>query len=251
MLASSVLVLTALTVTGIFARQEQEQIQDDGYTLDFSQIEIKGDEKFGELAEAEKDLANADDALDAPMEVGSGNIKIPGLTEKLESPIVTAEVEESNPEVAEAPVEEAPGTPQYQFVESEGLLKPVSGKVLMPYSMDGGIYFATLDQYKYNPAVIISADENAVVASCAEGTVVAVYETAETGGTVVVDLGGGYEMMYSQLKNVAVGVGDFVGAGYLIGYVAAPTKYYTVEGSNLYLKMTKNGEPMNPEALFR
>lgn len=251
MAASSMLLLAALTLTGIFMGNNEKNTQDDGYTLDFSQIEIQGDEKFQEIANAEKDLTQNEDALDyVPMEVGSAKVENPVVVPETDGAEVAdgATVDEAGDGEALA---EAQPTEEFHFQESEGLLRPVSGEVLMPYSMDGSIYFATLDQYKYNPAVIISAKEDSVVASCAEGRVVRVYETPETGGTVIVDLGGGYEITYSQLKNVAVATGDYVGAGYLIGHVAKPTKYYTVEGSNLYLKMTKDGEPIDAAALFR
>ena len=32
----------------------------------------------------------------------------------------------------------------------------------------------------------------------------------------------------------------------MIGHVAEPTKYYSVEGSNVYFKLTKDGEAVNP-----
>jgi hypothetical protein len=77
MTASSLLLLAALTMTGIFMGNKEKDSQDDGYTLDFSQIEIQGDEKFQELANAEKDLAQNEDALDVPMEVGSAKVENP------------------------------------------------------------------------------------------------------------------------------------------------------------------------------
>ena len=45
------------------------------------------------------------------------------------------------------------------FSEDSKLLWPVNGTVLMSYSMDKTVYFSTLDQYKYNPAVVISGAE--------------------------------------------------------------------------------------------
>ena len=45
------------------------------------------------------------------------------------------------------------------FNEDSTLLWPVDGTILMSYSMDKTVYFSTLDQYKYNPAVIISGAE--------------------------------------------------------------------------------------------
>lgn len=39
------------------------------------------------------------------------------------------------------------------FGEDSQLLWPVDGNVLMSYSMDKTVYFSTLDQYRYNPAM--------------------------------------------------------------------------------------------------
>ena len=44
----------------------------------------------------------------------------------------------------------------YHFTEDSELLWPVDGQVIMNYSMDKTVYFSTLDQFKYNPALIIS-----------------------------------------------------------------------------------------------
>jgi murein DD-endopeptidase MepM/ murein hydrolase activator NlpD len=37
-----------------------------------------------------------------------------------------------------------------------------------------------------------------------------------------------------------------VNKGELIGYVAEPSKYYVVEGPNVYFQMLKDGKPVNP-----
>lgn len=39
--------------------------------------------------------------------------------------------------------------------------------------------------------------------------------------------------------------------GDTIGYLAEPTKYYSVEGANLYFVMTKEGKPVNPMDYIR
>lgn len=49
------------------------------------------------------------------------------------------------------------------------MLWPMEGNVILNYSMDSTIYFATLDQYKYNPAVIIAGEVNNKVYSVAKG----------------------------------------------------------------------------------
>ncbi len=132
------------------------------------------------------------------------------------------------------------------FNSGSKLLWPVSGSILMNYSMDKTVYHSTLDQYKYNPALIISGAEGDQVISAAPGTIKSIDKTAETGTTVNVDLGNGYELFYGQLKEVPVKVGDYVGAKTILGYVSQPTKYYSVEGCNVYFEMRKDGQPVNP-----
>ena len=135
---------------------------------------------------------------------------------------------------------------QLSFGESSKLAWPIAGNVLLNYSMDKTIYFPTLQQYKYNPSIVISAAEGTGVACAADGIVESVYEDAQTGQTVVMRLGGGYELTYGQLQEVTVEEGDYVETGAVIGHVAEPTKYYSVEGSNVYFKLTKDGEAVNP-----
>lgn len=132
------------------------------------------------------------------------------------------------------------------FSEDSKLLWPVNGTILMSYSMDKTVYFSTLDQYKYNPAVIISGAEGDQVICGTTGVVKSIDVTAETGTTVNVDIGNGYELFYGQLKEVPVKVGDYVEAKTVLGYVSQPTKYYSVEGCNVYFEMRKDGQPVNP-----
>ncbi len=132
------------------------------------------------------------------------------------------------------------------FSEDSKLLWPVNGSILMSYSMDKTVYFSTLDQYKYNPAVIISGAEGDQVLCGTTGIVKSIDITAETGTTVNVDIGNGYELFYGQLKEVPVNVGDYVEAKSVLGYVSQPTKYYSVEGCNVYFEMRKDGQPVNP-----
>jgi murein DD-endopeptidase MepM/ murein hydrolase activator NlpD len=121
----------------------------------------------------------------------------------------------------------------------------------MHYSMDKSTYFATLDQYKYNPATIFSAEEGTAVTACAQGKVTSIFENEEIGKAVTLDLGDGYEATYGQLTEITVKENSYVNPGDTIGSVAAPTKYYSTEGSNVYFALTHNGEPVNGEALFR
>ena len=127
------------------------------------------------------------------------------------------------------------------FTESDGMQKPVQSDILMHYSMDKSTYFATLDQYKYNPASIFSAEEGTAVTACAQGKVTSIFENEEIGK----------EPTYGQLPEITVKENSYVNPGDTIGSVAAPTKYYSTEGSNVYFALTHNGEPVNAEELFR
>ena len=121
----------------------------------------------------------------------------------------------------------------------------------MDYSMDKSIYFATLDQYKYNPAVIFSAASGASVTAAADGRVKSIFENEEIGKAVTLDMGNGYTATYGQLAEVKLKEGAYVKAGEKLGTVAEPTKYYSTEGSNLYFKLEKDGSPVNPEEMFQ
>ena len=92
------------------------------------------------------------------------------------------------------------GASAAKFTEDSKLLWPVDGNVLMSFSMDKTVYFSTLDQYKYNPAVIIAGAEGDQVISATSGIVKSIDITAETGTTVNVDIGNGYELFYGQLR---------------------------------------------------
>lgn len=136
--------------------------------------------------------------------------------------------------------------PALTFGDNDTLAWPIVGNVLINYSMDKTIYFPTLEQYKYNPAIIISAVEGETITAAANGKVNSVYSDPELGNVVVMELGNGYELTYGQLKDITVSEGGFVNKGDIIGSVAAPTKYYSVEGCNVYFKLTKDGTPVNP-----
>ena len=156
----------------------------------------------------------------------------------------TEQDEEENTETAAGAV----SAPSLSFSEETQMEWPVNGNILLDYNMDQTIYFPTLDQYKLNPAIAVQAVEGAPVLASVPGTVYSIEENAQTGTTVTMELGSGYQAVYGQLKDLAVEEGQTVEKGDVIGYIAAPTKYYSEEGSNLYFAMKKDGEPVDPIA---
>lgn len=184
-------------------------------------------------------------------------------TEISEPQIAGQEVAQAIPETEVAEEEETVETVQIQpaqpkasatelhFDTEAGLLWPVNGSVILDYSMDQTVYFTTLDQYKYNPAVIIAGNVNEKVKAAASGKITEISTNEVTGCTVTMDIGDGYSAIYGQLKEVPYEVGAYVEAGNSLGFVNEPTKYYALEGSNVYFSLEKDGVPVDPVEYFR
>lgn len=277
MLASSALVLTALTVTGVFVRSNRRS--DDGNNVvDLSVIE-SGVSESAENILAVEDIGTlftevGTDDLDYDpsfQEANSGNVENSDTEDAEDSEDDSKEtadkqekktskkdnesdeegmIDESKETMQEMPEDtEAIATtiqPILDFNEEDGLVWPIVGDILLNYSMDKTIYFPTLQQYKYHPAIVISAAEGETITAAADGRVVSVAYDPQLGNTVVMDLGNQYELTYGQLDNITVSEGSYVAVGDIIGNVASPTKYYSTEGANVYFKLTKGGEPVNP-----
>lgn len=160
-------------------------------------------------------------------------------------PETAAETPEENTDTANE-TNASGSTSDVWFSEESTLAWPASGAVLISYSMDHTVFFQTLEQYKYNPAMIIGGEVGETIRASAAGIVASIEETAQTGMTVTLDMGNGYSAVYGQLTDVPVAAGDYVEAGGTLGTLAEPTKYYSVEGPNLYFEILKDGEPVDP-----
>lgn len=169
----------------------------------------------------------------------------------------SASIEQADSQVEEQPqtVETTGSTvknlPSLSFQVDKGLLWPVEGNVIMNYSVDHLIYHATLMQFKVNPAIIIDAEVGTEVKSATEGVISDIYDDPITGLTVTMDIGDGYSLLYGQLANVNHKIGDRLEEGAAIGVINEPTRFYSVEGSNLYFMVLEDDETINPMLLLR
>lgn len=234
------------------ARLEQEIAEQEQYVVEETQMESvvsvvppkedaineKINEKINEIPLEEAVVDNSDGLLEEEVILSEPN-QVAENTENSE----TAESAATAEHVAAA-------VSSLHFPAEEGLLWPMDGNVIMNYSMDATVYYATLDQYKYNPAIIIAGEVNNKVYSVAKGQITDISQNEVTGMTVTVDLGDGYQAIYGQLKELNFAEGDYLESGHVIGYVSEPTKYYSVEGSNLYFELRKDGEPIDPILFF-
>lgn len=138
--------------------------------------------------------------------------------------------------------------PAVNFSEDTLMEWPVNGNILVDYSMDQSTYFPTLDQYRLSSAISVGAVEGAPVVAAVNGTVYSIDQDPQTGTTLTMELGNGYQAIYGQLTDLTVAEGDTISKGTTIGYIAQPTKYYSTEGTNLYFAMKKDGEAIDPIA---
>ena len=132
------------------------------------------------------------------------------------------------------------------FGASSKLIWPVEGNVIIGFDMNNTVYFSTLDLYKCSDSVYIQSDVGTPVYAGHACQVEEIGYDTEIGNNVTVEMGSGYVVTYGQLRDVQIEKGATLEEGELIGYVASPTKYFSVEGSHLYIKMTKDGVVVDP-----
>jgi len=194
-----------------------------------------------------------EETKDAPMVAGSSDameVEEAGVeaeshvNEEISYPAGTAKEN-----IAELPVSEAGVVANealvLNFTESDKLMWPVMGNVILGYSMDTTTYFPTLEQYKCNPANIIQSDVSTPVSAPADARVMEIGSNEEIGNYIRLDLGNGYTAVCGQLKEIPVVENEYLHKGDVMGYVAEPTKYYSVEGINLYFELLCGDEPVD------
>jgi len=271
-IAASVFVLSALTLAGVYMSAQGDKKKEEN-RIDFAKLEQENntaeeggtglaDTRFvsgkaqaemdtKKQAQTDKRFVESDmydlsdnndmDVDPAFTEANSGqveNTRQDGAKAGTDKAAVFMEGQEPEQElVADTPL---------FFSEEDSLALPVIGDVILDYSMDKAVYHATMQQYHYNPALVVAASEGQTITAAADGIVSDVYYDSQTGNTIRFDLGNGYMLTYGQLDDISLKAGDRVAAGDVVGKVAKPTIYYTEEGTNVYYKLTKDGVPIDP-----
>jgi murein DD-endopeptidase MepM/ murein hydrolase activator NlpD len=92
---------------------------------------------------------------------------------------------------------------------------------------------------------MIQSEVSTPVAAPADARVSGIGTNEEIGNFVRLDLGNEYTAVCGQLKEIPVVVNEYLERGTVIGYIAEPTKYYSVEGVNLYFELLHKGEPVD------
>lgn len=286
MIAASVFVLSALTLTGVYMAAQNDSKNEENL-IDFAKLEQQGnttdtnenqlaDERFTqdttdlsqnndmdvdpEYTEVNSGVvANSQEQADALREAGRNKMKDARFGEDIagektlakddkvtEETLTDKEASDETTITGEAVGKEKQLSVSPSFHEDDTLQWPIVGEVLLDYSMDKAVYFPTMQQYRYNPSIVIAAKEGETITAAADGVVKQVYYDAQTGNSILFDIGDGYELTYGQLTDITLAEGDRVKAGDIVGKVAKPTIYYSVEGNNVYFKLTKDGVPVDP-----
>ncbi len=233
--------------------EEKNQQVVDNNTPDTSSTEQQLTENDTKVEEQEQLVAgnNGTNSENAGQQVADN---VPTI-EEVDSSIQTAENTEVGTEETE-PVEETQVlspqliAEQLNFDKSLGLLWPVQGEVVIPYSPDHGVFHFTLEQFSTSDAVVLSSMVGAEVKAAAKGVVTAIEEDERTGTTVTLAVGNNTSLVYGQLAIGDLSEGDIVEAGECLGTVAEPTRYYIVEGPNLYFQVLEGEESLDPTLLF-
>ena len=211
------------------------------YQKDIDEQIAKAEEQAEQLTKDDTEETTTDDIVlpEAEDEMeGSGGLSATEVQEEQQDGADSTSVDGAEASGAD--------TSSVWFSEDSVLTWPASGAVIMGYSMDQTVFFQTLEQYKYNPAMIIGGEVGETINVSAAGIVTNIEETAQTGTTVSLDMGNGYTAVYGQLTDVPLAVGDYVNAGEMVGNLNEPTKYYSIEGPNLYFQILKDGTPVDP-----
>lgn len=137
------------------------------------------------------------------------------------------------------------------FDDSSQMIWPVEGQIVMDYSIETGIFDKTLQLYRTNDSISISAEEGTNVLAAFAGIVEDIYTDNEKGNTIVINHGNGWKSTYSQLQeDINVTVGQVVKEGDVIGTVALPTNYSVYLGPHLDFKVTKDDVSKDPKLLL-
>ncbi len=269
--------ITAIATVGALSIGGNEEDDTPNNLVDLNKTDEPGDTQVADGDENQPEVQDPGQVAENPEDTQNPEVQDPGQvaenpedTQKpevkdpsdvAENPDDTQKPEVQDPsEVADIPDEtEKPAevlspaliAEQLNFDKSAGLLWPISGQVIIPYSPDHGVFYQTLDQFSTSEAIVLSSAVGTEVKAAAKGVVTSIEEDVRTGTTVTLALGNDTSLVYGQLNVTDLKEGDVLEAGECIGTVAEPTRYYVVEGPNLYFKVLEGETSVDPTELLK
>jgi murein DD-endopeptidase MepM/ murein hydrolase activator NlpD len=119
-------------------------------------------------------------------------------------------------------------------VSSSGFIWPVNGPITSPFGWRWG---------RMHEGIDIGAGYGTPIHAAAAGTVVWCGWMSGYGNLVAIDHGGGISTAYGHQSSIAVGCGQSVGQGDVIGYVGCTGHCF---GPHLHFEVRVNGTPVDP-----
>lgn len=131
--------------------------------------------------------------------------------------------------------------------ESLLFMLPCTGDVINSFSNNIPVYNKTLDDWRVQDGVDISAKLGSPVVAAADGTVSDIKQDVLFGQEVIIDHGNGIKTIYGNLTtNVTVKKAQKVNIGDVIGCVGQTAQGEISLVSHLYFAMTKNNVYIDP-----
>ena len=257
---TTVVALTALLAVNFYRGQNDRYVTTNGSAEALTQTDEKAQGNPSDESLEENQVA---EEMNHELPVGSevGEQQLAGQSG--ENPELVADVAAGQSEDLDASQSAAQANPSEDVAEVAGqtslvsmnlnfdatkkLQWPVAGRELIQsFSMDGLVYYPTLEEYKVCPAIMVQANPGDAILAPADGVVSKVSANEEIGTYLCLKLGDEYEALIGNMDNVSVAEGDYVLKGTVLGGLAEPTKYYVTEGPNLYFELLKDGQPVDP-----
>lgn len=262
--------ITAIATVGALSIGGNEEDNTPDSLVDLNETNEPGDTQVADGGENQPEVQNPDVQVGDNTEVQQDPEQTAQNPEEKDSEQVALDEKEQEPEDKDpsqvAVITETPAdtkepeqtevlspqliAEQLTFDKSAGLLWPIAGEVIIPYSPDHGVFYQTLDQFSTSEALVLSSAVGTEVKAAAKGVVTAIEEDVRTGTTVTLALGNNTSLVYGQLDVAELKEGDILEAGDCIGTVAEPTRYYVVEGPNLYFKVMEGETSIDPTELL-
>lgn len=127
--------------------------------------------------------------------------------------------------------------------EPRPLTVPVSGQITKPF----GWVISTGQAQSFHDGIVIAAPEGTPVKAAQAGTVIRVANEERMGRMVEIKSEDGFIFTYGHCKEILVNLNDKILMGQVIAKVGQTGSAINPQ---LYFRITKDGEPLDPAALF-
>lgn len=182
----------------------------------------------------------------------------PPVTDKVDSDVdnvketeskkddVTEEKTQQPEEETQPPVEE-----KQPVVETKAYVRPVSGEIMVGFSLETPVYSATLKDWRIHDGIDIAADLGTNVVAVNDGVVEAIESDDLFGVVVTIKHTDGKKSTYANLEDsVELEQGQIINRGDIVGKVGNTAVYEISDGPHLHFEMSENGEKIDPTAVI-